>query len=666
MIAASRLAWLARRLRRTHPGELPFRARGALRSLWQRCGFADASTVPPPAVDSRLGAAWVAAQGVPEGIDRHSVVALADRLVAGQLEVFGETVPFVDGAPDWNRDPVTGIPIPLRFGLFIDFRHIPGLDIKFLWEVNRHCWWTPVAQAYALTRDLRYLDALTRWLNSWLDTCPYPLGPNWSSPVEHGIRLINWSLVWHLIGGVNSPMFTGADGSRLKACWLDAIYRHMRFASDNYSFHSSADNHLIGEAAGVFVAAQTWDLWTEGRRLGNEAKTLLEREALLQFAPDGVNREQALCYHKFSLEFLIASGLSARANGVEFSAAYWSRIEAAILFVASMMDCYGRLPAIGDADDAAVFELAHGEQANTYATLLTIGAHLFASSELHYKIRQLPVPVAPDAVLWLFGRAASHQRALDPVDLPRRFEQGGYFVIGDHLDSPDEVRLVFDAGELGYPGIGGHAHADALSVLLTWAGVPFLVDAGTYCYNAAPSLRRYFRGTSAHNTLEVDGVEQSIYGGGFLWLRDVNCTVEALEDDGRRVAVQARHDGYKRLPSPVEHRRRVEFDRSTRCIVVTDELLGNTAHSVVANWHFDVACQLRKSGAWFVAEAGGRRIGVTVEGPGLETRLVHGQPSPPQGWVSNRFYVKQPAWVLQAHAKLAPCAKLQTTIRLEG
>nr|WP_301549495.1 heparinase II/III family protein [Duganella sp. BJB1802] len=84
----------------------------------------------------------------------------------------------------------------------IDFRHLgDGLDIKYLWELNRHVWWVPLAQAWQVSGQARYLALLGRLIDSWLDACPYARGANWSSPVEHGIRLINWSIVWHLTGG---------------------------------------------------------------------------------------------------------------------------------------------------------------------------------------------------------------------------------------------------------------------------------------------------------------------------------------------------------------------------------------------------------------------------------------------------------------------------------
>ena len=659
MIAASRVTWLARRLSRITPAEVPYRVGHVLRGAWQSRGIGDARQVPAPSSDARFGKPWL--NLAPSGVDHGSVVACADALVSGELEVFGVAVPFVEGAPDWNRDPATGRAIDLRFGLFIDFRHIPGLDIKHLWEVNRHCWWVPVAQAWSLTRDARYLQALVRWLRSWLTQCPYPMGANWSSPVEHGIRLINWSLVWHLVGGADSPMFAGAGGDRLRADWLDAVFRHMRFAADNYSKHSSADNHLIGELAGVVVAAQTWDLWVEGRRLGQQAKQMLDDEALKQFAPDGVNWEQALCYQKFSLQFLLAAGLSLRANGAELAPTSWQRVEASLRCLASMTDARGNVPAIGDADDAAVFELVHGDQANPWQSMLAVAAALFPEPVLQKKLASLPAGRGSDLVRWLGLDAASLPTAPERA-LLRRFDHGGYLVAGKALDSPDELRLTMDAGPLGINRVGGHANADALSLLLSWGGVPFLIDPGTYCYNAAPALRRYFRGTSAHNTLEVDGLEQSIYGGSFLWLRDYDSVVECFEEDELGLVVQARHDGYRRLRPAAVHRRRVEFDKSAMTVRVIDTLLGDSPHEVALHWHLDADCAVEALPAGCIATIGARSLHLHVDG--AAPVLVRGQESPPLGWQSRRFYVKQPIWVLRATARLQPDQPLTTTMQL--
>jgi hypothetical protein len=643
--------------------EVPYRIIAVVRGLIQSKGMLAARTVPGEIADARWGASWCA---VPDGLgDAAQVRAAAQKHMEGKLEIFGQPVPMHEGIPDWNADPVTGTRIDTTFGLFIDFRHIgSGVDIKFLWEVNRHLWWVPIAQHYALTKDPRCLDRIGRLLDDWLRACPYAKGANWSSPVEHGIRLINWSLVWQLIGGGDSPLFNGADGRGLLARWLESIYQHMRFASDNYSLYSSADNHLIGEAAGVYVASQVWDRWSQSRRMRRDAKAILERETLLQFSRDGVNLEQASCYHKFSLQFLIASGLCARANGDDFSAEVWSRVEAAISFTAAMMDCEGHVPTIGDSDDGEVWRLGHGPEFNPYRSIVAMGAALFNRSDLQAKVASTGA-VADAQVPWLSG-LVSPPANRSMLTLPSRFEAGGYVILGDELHAANEFRVTVDCGPLGYNRIAGHGHADALSVLVSWGGVPLLVDPGTYCYNAAPEYRHFFRGTHAHNTLVVDDCDQSEYGASFLWLRDVDCSFVNVPEASPK-SVHASHNGYLRLADPVVHHRRVTLGERGEPLVIEDWIDSTQSHDVELSWHAALGALLTQmDGRSWLLEAHGRCLSLTIDGPELEGVVIEGQESPPQGWVSSRFYERSPAPVISARARLSPGQVLRTVIRRES
>src|SRR5205823_4513651 len=96
----------------------------------------------------------------------------------------------------------------------------------------------------------------------------------------------------------------------------------------------------------------------------------------------------------------------------------------------------------------------------------------------------------------------------------------------------DEQHLVIDGGAHGYRN-GGHAHSDALSVSLTVRGVPLLIDTGTGCYTADPELRDRFRSTALHNTLVLDGRQQSTPGGPFHWLHVANAVVRRWRTNGR-------------------------------------------------------------------------------------------------------------------------------------
>jgi hypothetical protein len=640
--------------------EVPYRGLSVARATAQRYGFFTADRVPIHAGDARFGRPWCQVPTIPTV--HAAVLHEAQQLLDGRLMVFGQAVPMHAGVPEWNTDPVTGTSIPLEFGLGIDFRHLgPGVDIKYLWELNRHLWWVRLAQAWALTGNAHWLKRLSLLIDDWTRECPYALGANWSSPVEHGVRLINWSLVWHLIGGEASTMFDGEVGQALRQRWLASIYQHMRFASDNYSLYSSADNHLIGEAAGVYVASVTWNCWAEGRLLGARAKALLERESCMQFCADGVNREQALCYHKFSLQFLLAAGLCGRADGDDFSVPYWQRIEAAVTFLAAMTDAGGHVPAIGDSDDGDVFRLGAGEDFDSYLSLLGSGAALGFAGPAS-KLAALGRAGAADAQVGWLHPSVSAAGASIAAQLPRWFPEGGYAILGKRLHESEELRVVVDCGTLGSNRIAGHGHADALQVLVSWDGEALLVDPGTYCYNAAPTMRHFFRGTSAHNTLQVDGSDQSLYGASFLWLRDVNCSIHEAPRMGHEV-LHASHDGYRRLVDPVTHHRRVVIG-DDGSILVEDWLECAAAHAVALHWHVAPGVHVTRDdgSAWHLS---GHRAELTLAfdcAADHQVAVVEGVDDPPQGWVSTKFYARQQAPVLQLKAALQPGQLLRTRL----
>ncbi len=160
------------------------------------------------------------------------------------------------------------------------------------------------------------------------------------------------------LGGFRSRLFATREGEEFRDRWLRSIYQQARMVATNLSRFSSANNHLIGEAAGVYVAASTWPLWPQMGEWGERCRKVLEDECLRQNAPDGGNREQAFAYQTFVLDFLLLAGLAARARGEDFSPVYWRRIELMVDFLASMTDVAGRMPMVGDADDGLVVKLA--------------------------------------------------------------------------------------------------------------------------------------------------------------------------------------------------------------------------------------------------------------------------------------------------------------------
>src|SRR5690606_14060094 len=141
---------------------------------------------------------------------------------------------------------------------------------------------------------------------SWINANPYGYGMNWRSPLELGVRLINWVWAYDLIHE------SGVITTDFQKDFFQSIYLHCRDVASKFSMGTSANNHLVGEAAGVFIASSYFDLFKEAKAWQCESKAILEREIFLQSYEDGCTREQALGYQFFVIQFYLFSGVIAR------------------------------------------------------------------------------------------------------------------------------------------------------------------------------------------------------------------------------------------------------------------------------------------------------------------------------------------------------------------
>lgn len=654
--------WKISRLRAMGWREIAYRVQQALHARLEQRGIGLAR---PGAPLDRFGMPWCASQPALQDIKPYR--AAAERILSGRFDVFALQEAVLGFPPRWNRDPKTGTEAPLTFGKTLNYRdeHVVG-DIKYVWEPNRHLELVTLAQAWRLTGELRYAEGCRTLLESWFEQCPYPLGPNWTSSLEHAVRLLNWSVAWQLLGGTDSPLFAGATGEAFRLRWLDSIYRHCHFIAGHFSKHSSANNHLFGEYSGLFIGALMWPCWDASAHWLETARAGLEKEALKQNAPDGVNREQAVWYQHEVADMMLLCGLASKANGADFSADWWNRLEAMLEFIAALMDVGGRVPMIGDSDDAVMVRFSREPGFNAYRSLLATGAVLFERGDFARKAGAFD-----DKSRWLLGAegtATFARLAALPSDsrpAKRAFREGGYYILGDRFDTPDEVRIVTDAGPLGYLSIAAHGHADALAFTMSVGGREILVDPGTYAYHTQKKWRDYFRGTSAHNTVRVDGVDQSVIGGNFMWLKHAKAWCEQWESDAGRDYFSGAHDGYRRLPDPVMHRRSLEFDKAARVLRVADTLTCEGTHQVELFWHFAETCRIQVSGNEISASCGGCTARFAMPGLAWQPAVASGQEMPPLGWISRRFDQKCNSSSVVWAGKISGTTTLETEIRLE-
>jgi len=637
----NKMKWRLKRLRCMSATEVSHRTITLLKNNLERLGFFTAKYPPLPELHKQ-STYWFGRVKQESSIPYQQA---AEKISRGVLDIFNLNEHYLGDPPEWNRDPLTGKDIPMVFGKTLDYRNeeLVG-DIKYVWEPSRHLQLVVLAQAYHLTGSEDYLLALRRQLTSWFDQCPYLMGPQWVSSLELGIRLINWYFIWQLIGGLESELFKGEEGKEFRDRWLQLIYQHVHFINSYYSRYSSANNHLIGEAAGVFIATTGWPFWPEFGKWQKKSARILESETLLQNTIDGVNREQAVAYQQFVLDFLLISKLTAEANLFEFSKDWVDRVESMLNFLASIMDVAGNIPMIGDADDGFVVSLSRGDSKwCPYRSLLATGAVVFNRDDFAVKSQYFDAKSK-----WLLGDdGANHFSSLAGVSgrLPvkRDFKEGGYYIIGDQFERRNEVRIIADAGALGYLNIAAHGHADALSFTLFVGGKEILIDTGTYTYHTQKKWRNYFRGTAAHNTVRVDRLDQSVIGGNFMWLRKATVAAVAWTTGEEEDSLVASHDGYARLSDPVYHKRTIRYNKRSRKLFVTDAIKCKSSHVVELFWHFGEHCQIDSQSGCIMIRDGSVAIVLKMVDPLIgNPEVVSGIDTPPLGWVSRRFGAKVP------------------------
>jgi hypothetical protein len=657
---ASKIGWRARRLRAMGAAEIGYRIGQQLTTRLEQLGLGLARPLAPK---GDAGKPWI--EPLPAQFHAPPYLLAADRILAGRFDIFAAEDLNLGFPPRWSVDPKTGKNVPLHFGKAIDYRD-PELvgDVKYLWELNRHLQLVTLAQAWHLGRDDRYLDGCRRFIVSWIDDNPYPIGINWTSSLELALRLTNWAFAWHMLGGESSPLFEGEAGAYLRERWLGNVRQHCHFVRGYLSRHSSANNHLLAELMGLLVAAMVWPLWPESARWRATAASEFEGQALLQTAPDGVNREQAIYYQHEVMDMMLICGLLGRRNGTLFGAPFWARLEAMMEYVRAVLDRSGNVPMIGDSDDALMVRFSQEAAWNPYRSLLATGAVLFDRSDFAFAATRFD-----DKSRWLLGDAAATRfealKTAPRAERRRAFPDGGYYVLGSSFDEPDEIIATFDCGPLGYLSIAAHGHADALALTLSARGRQLLVDCGTFAYHTETLWRNYFRSTAAHNTVRIDGIDQSTIGGNFLWLQKAQARCTALELDGPQPYVEGEHDGYTRLRDPVMHRRRVSYSPSRKRFEIVDSIDCKGEHAVELFWHFAETCDVQSNGSRIVATAGDIRLLMSFSEAPLALRFARGEDLPPLGWLSRRFDQKTPITTAVCAAKTRGTMRLTTIIELE-
>jgi hypothetical protein len=656
-MGASPTGWYTRKLARMSPAEMAWRARDQLvQAAWsqQQVAREQVMDAPVSAGERRFTAVLPlgTAARVPEEA-RAAVLESANLLLRGEWEVLG-VVRTDLVRPDWFFDPQTGRRAASdRYAFRIDHRSEEQLGTtKQVWEVSRLQHLTLLATAWFVTHEEKYARRVSDHLHSWWQENPFLSGVHWTSGIELGIRLVSLTWIRRLLDdwpGI-SELFEYDELALRQLRW------HQQYLSAFPSRGSSANNHVIAEAAGQLVASCAVPWFPESARWRCRSARLLERELIRNTFPSGIGRELASDYQCFIAELGFVAAVEAEAGGYPLSPMAWERLCAMADSAAALVDERLRPPRQGDSGGGRGL-LLDAPAPNRWPSLLALADVLVGRLDWWPRTPadagSSIVGALMPAKLHIKGRAARR---------PTRFADAGITLLRTTGDN--EIWCRCDGGPHGYLSIAAHAHADALSVEVRHAGVDILADPGTYCYHGEPAWRSYFRSTIAHNTAELAGRSQSSKGGPFMWVRQAQAREPEVVDDGDFARWTAEHGGYAWLSPPALHRRSVLLDRASRSIDIIDEIEGGSHHIRLA-FHLgpEVQVQLSNSCALLNWPAAATRGAARLElPPALRWTLHRGETEPILGWYAPGLGRRVASFSLLGSGRSVPGAPLATRL----
>jgi len=471
--------------------------------------------------------------------DETAIINRADRICEGFFDLLGyENLRFEDKIPNWHFDPILQKTSPKLHWSKISLENaaLTG-DKKIIWELNRQQYFTTLGRAFWLTKNEKYAETFVAHLESWFSANPPKSGVNWLSSLELAFRSISW--IWAFYFFKDSPQFT----SQVFLQMLKYLYLHARHLETYLSTYFSPNTHLTGEALGLYFLGTFLPEFKEAKRWKYLGYKILLNALDFQIRADGVYCEQSSHYHRYTTDFYANLLILRQLEGASIEQKHHEKLNQLLEFLLFITDPHGETALFGD-DDGGRFYFLDEKPITDFRPTLALGAVIFGRGDLKFAAKE-----ASAELLWLLGveglQKFDELEALEPKEPSKAFKASGFFAMRDSWNA-DANFLLIDCGKHGFLNCG-HAHADALSFVLSSNGKSIFVDSGTYNYISDLEARQIFRSTSAHNCLTVNGESSSIPGGAFSWKSIANARLLEWREDNNFVCFRGTHDGFARF-----------------------------------------------------------------------------------------------------------------------
>lgn len=400
-------------------------------------------------------------------------------------------------------------------------------ELPKLWRYNLHYF------DYLTAPNFRG-DQAASLITSWINHNQIGTEIAWE-PYPVSLRLVNWIKLYASSQRAGLPL---AEMER-------SLYVQGRWLAANLEYHIQA-NHLFKNLkamafAGCFFRGNEAAAWR------TQARRLLLDEIQEQFLADGGHYERSPMYHAICTEDVLdLLNLILQNPGSELDALREPLDNTARRALDYLSDV-----TMPDGDIALLNDSAMGIAAKTEALIA------YAEKLISYRPSHEP----------------DESRVI-------KLSDAGYYGYRYENDT-----LLWDCGPIGPDYQPGHGHCDALSFELSLKGRRVIVDSGVCDYEDSPT-RRYARSTEGHNTIRIDGMEQSEIWHVFRVARPASVQHLDMSVGQHSISMSGVHHGYRRLAGKIDHKRRIHAFPVEGRIDIQDALSGVGTHLIELFVHF--------------------------------------------------------------------------------
>lgn len=435
-------------------------------------------------------------------------------------------------------------------------------DIKYVWEKARFSF------LYDIIRyDYHFQDDQSAFvfqqIEDFIDKNPINQGPNYKCSQEISLRTLNWTFALYYYK--DSEHLTDALFAKI----MHTIYWQIHHVYNNIHFSriSVRNNHAITETLMLYLSEKLFPFLPNVTKWSKEGKAWFEQEIAYQIYPDGTFLQFSMNYHRVVIQLLTWAIQLAKLNNDSFKDVVYKRAEKSLYFLDVCSDTVtGKLPNYGSNDGALFFKLTNDDYRNYRSQLDDLRAVLKGITNYNSQ-----------SAFW-YGVQPKNEQPQSISEL-NEFKDSGYYILQEN-----DVKTFIRCGAYkDRPYQSDNLHLDI------WVnGDNIIRDNGSYKYNTEKQFVDYFNGAEGHNTVSVEGENQMLKGGRFIWYYWVKKASATLTKNNNTFNFFGRIKAFKQLGNNIYHQRKIAKIQGEKIWNVEDVIEGANGKTKYQYWQLPI------------------------------------------------------------------------------